>query len=178
MDRGRHADFEVPHLMVSPLLSQSTAVPPADSTNPGRANQEGRQAIHESDRPAALETLGNPHPDLVDLIQVGDSDRRVDDRVTVAAQTGARPSPPPATQGWLTPFPASICPRGRTARQLARRRGACSGCESHLFHSMVESEVDAVLDPVRGTRLQPGTFRAPRSSGTVTGLFCGSRGPM
>ena len=73
-NRGRHADFEVPH-PVSPLLSQSTAVLPAGSTNPGRANQMAADGSRVRPTSSTRDTRQTAH-DLVGPRQIGGSGER------------------------------------------------------------------------------------------------------
>jgi hypothetical protein len=69
-NRGRHADFE----LISPLLSQSTGVAPASSTEPPYSQPKGGKRIPSQTSRHHHETLGQTrqHPDA--YIQVGASD--------------------------------------------------------------------------------------------------------
>ncbi|HEY9472204.1 MAG TPA: hypothetical protein VIQ76_21570, partial [Propionibacteriaceae bacterium] len=70
--RGRHADFET----ISPLLSQSTNVAPANSTEPTLSQPEGgRRAPSQTGR-HPHETLGHTQQDPAGFIQVGGLEAR------------------------------------------------------------------------------------------------------
>ena len=62
MNRGRHADLKPE--VINPLLSQSTAVAPASSTNPRQSQPEGGRRFTSQTGQHHHKTLGQtrPHP--------------------------------------------------------------------------------------------------------------------